>query len=356
MVAARYINKELVLVFLVTLLVLLIVAVGGRFIGYLQDAAAGKYAAEGLFTIMRLRIPGFLQLLLPFAFYIAVLLTFGRLYADQEMAVLHTGGASPVRLLRWIALPVVVLTSVVAYLTLEVTPTSNALLQSFILEQRTRAEFETVTPGVFSLFDRGRRVTYAERISPDRQTLHNVFISEFPPDEPVVTVWAERGNQYVDEQTGSRFLVLEKGHRYHGTIGSKDYRVIEFERLGQRIVVEPARARGLTAENDATLDLIGRGDAKAAAELHWRIGLPIFCVVSVLVAVGIARVKPRQGRFAKVVPGMLLLLGYFFALIGNQNALLEANWPPLLGLWIVHLAFLAIGVGLLVNVGKPVKA
>ena len=129
MVAARYINKELVLVFLVTLLVLLIVAVGGRFIGYLQDAAAGKYAAEGLFTIMRLRIPGFLQLLLPFAFYIAVLLTFGRLYADQEMAVLHTGGASPVRLLRWIALPVVVLASVVAYLTLEVTPTSNALLQ-----------------------------------------------------------------------------------------------------------------------------------------------------------------------------------------------------------------------------------
>ncbi len=53
---------------------------------------------------------------------------------------------------------------------------------------------------------------------------------------------------------------------------------------------------------------------------------------------------------------MLLLLVYFFALIGNQNALLEANWPPVLGLWIVHLAFLAIGVGLLVNVGKPVKA
>ena len=356
MVAARYINKELGLVFLVTLVVLLIVAVGGRFIGYLQDAAVGKYAADGLVTIMRLRIPGFLQLLLPFSFYIAVLLTFGRLYADQEMAVLHSGGASPMKTLGWIALPVALLTAAVAYLSLEVTPRNNLELQAFILEQRTRAEFETVTPGVFNVLSRGRRVSYAEEISPDRQTLINVFMSEFPPDEPVVTVWAERGNQYVDEQTGSRFLVLENGKRYLGTIGSKDYRVIEFETLGQRIVVEEVKARGVTAENDLTADLIGRDDPKAVAEMHWRIGLPIFCVVSVLIAVGIAKVKPRQGRFAKVVPGMVFVLAYFFALIGNQNALLEASWPPVLGMWPIHLTFLSIGCYLLFRVGKPVSA
>ncbi len=356
MVAARYINKELALVFLVTLLVLLIVAVGGRFVGYLQDAATGKYAAEGLLTLMRLRISGFLQLLLPFAFYISVLLTFGRLYADHEMAVLLAGGASPGRLLRWIALPVVILASSVAYLALEVTPSNNAKLQAFILEQRTRAEFETVTPGVFNILNRGKRVTYAERISDDRQTLTNVFISEYAPDEPVVTVWAERGNQYVDEQTGSRFLVLEDGTRYLGTIGSKDYRVIEFERLGQRLIVEAVVTRGPEADAVPTVELLGRDDAEAAAEIHWRIALPIFCLVSVVVAVGIARVKPRQGRFAKVVPGMAFVLAYFFALIANQNALLEADWPPMLGMWLVHAVFLALGSFLFMRVGKPVSA
>jgi lipopolysaccharide export system permease protein len=100
-VAARYINRELVAVFLVTVLVLLLVAVGGRFIGYLQDAVAGKYAAETLITILQLRLPEFLQVILPFALYLSLLLTLSRLHAESEMVVLQTGGLGTLQLLTW---------------------------------------------------------------------------------------------------------------------------------------------------------------------------------------------------------------------------------------------------------------
>ena len=355
MVAARYINRELVLVFAVTALVLLVVAVGGRFIGYLQDAAAGKYAAEGLVDILRLRMPGFLQLLLPFAFYIAVLLTFSRLHADREMAVLKSAGAGPGYLLKCMAAPVAVLIGLTAWLSLQVTPANNAALAGFLTEQRARSAFETVNPGLFNVFDRDSRVVYAEAVSKDRRKLTNVFISEYRDKQPIVTVWAGEGRQYVDESTGSRFLVLENGRRYLGNSGSNDYRVTRFQTLSQRLAEERRPGRRIDEDALPTAELWRRADPAAAAELHWRVALPVFCLVSTLIAMGIARAKPRRGRFAQVVPGVLLLLSYYFLMLANQSALAAAVVPLWAGLWPAHLLFLAIGAALFARAGRPVS-
>ena len=64
-VASRYINRELLAIFTVTLLMLLLVAVGGRFIGYLQEAALGKFTGATVLTIMGLRLPEFIQQVAP---------------------------------------------------------------------------------------------------------------------------------------------------------------------------------------------------------------------------------------------------------------------------------------------------
>lgn len=356
MVAARYINRELILVFAVTTLVLLVVALGGRFIGYLQEAATGKYAADSLLGILVLRLPGFLQLLLPFAFYIAVLLTVGRLHADREMAVLQGAGAGLGRLFAWVATPLTLLVALTAWLALQVTPANHAALADVLLEQRMRGGFEAVNPGVFNLFDRDRRVVYTGAVSADRGTLTDVFISEYRDGQPVVTLWAENGRQYLDERTGSRFLVLENGRRYLGNGGARDYRVVRFQTLSQRLVEDRRTPRRLDADALPTTTLWARQDAAAAAELHWRLGLPVFCLVSTLMAVGIARAKPRQGRFARVVPGVCLLLGYYAVMLVNQNVLSAGMVPLSVGLWPAHLVFLVAGAVLFVRAGRPVAA
>ena len=103
-VAAKYINRELLAIFVTALLMLLLVAVGGRFIGYLQEAAMGKFTGTTVLTIMALRLPEFVQQVAPFAIYVAIVLTMGRLYAEQEMVVLQGAGASTQRLLSWISI------------------------------------------------------------------------------------------------------------------------------------------------------------------------------------------------------------------------------------------------------------
>ena len=125
--------------FFVTALVLLVIALGGRFMGYLQDAAVGKHSADALLRIIALRVPGFLQLTLPFSFYIALVLTAARLYADQEMTVLVTSGSSPSQVLSWIGVSAVVVASVVVYLSVGVTPRALDKLERFLRRNASSA-------------------------------------------------------------------------------------------------------------------------------------------------------------------------------------------------------------------------
>ena len=57
--------------------------------------------------------------------------------------------------------------------------------------------------------------------------------------------------------------------------------------------------------------LIGLDSPSAKSELHWRITLILAVPLMALIAVPLSRVNPRQGRFAKILPALLLYLIYF---------------------------------------------
>ena len=68
--------------------VLLLIIITGRFVKYLAEAASGKLAAEVLLPVMFFRLPGFLELLLPLALFIGILMAYGRLYVESEMVIM----------------------------------------------------------------------------------------------------------------------------------------------------------------------------------------------------------------------------------------------------------------------------
>jgi len=96
-----------------------------------------------------------------------------------------------------------------------------------------------------------------------------------------------------------------------------------------------------------TADLIGKDDLRARAELQWRLSLPLLVFIVTLMAVPLSRVNPRQGRFLKLIPAILLYMAYLTILIAVRGALEKGKISPALGLWWVHLLFLLIGLGLM---------
>ena len=61
--------------------VLLMILMSGRLIRQLASAAAGEVSLEIVFFTLLLRLPSFLEMILPLALFISILLTYGRLYA-----------------------------------------------------------------------------------------------------------------------------------------------------------------------------------------------------------------------------------------------------------------------------------
>ena len=100
-------------------------------------------------------------------------------------------------------------------------------------------------------------------------------------------------------------------------------------------------------ESLPTLQLLGSDDPVEQALLHWRISLVVLVPVVALLAIPLAQVNPRQGRFLKLFPAILLYVSYIGLLIVGRKAMENGQVPNWLGLWWVHLIYFAIGWTLL---------
>ena len=162
---SRYINRELLSVFLLTFVVFVVVAASGRFSFYLQRVIEGRFAPDVLFTVVGLKLPEYCQFLLPVSFFIAMMLTIGRLQSDNEYVVLQYAGMTPRRLLTGLAAPMLVITLLVGVLAMVVTPMASRTLSELILEQDRQGQFLNVFPGVFSASADDSTVLYAHDTS-----------------------------------------------------------------------------------------------------------------------------------------------------------------------------------------------
>jgi lipopolysaccharide export system permease protein len=332
--------------------VLLVIIMSGRFIKYLAQAAQGILDPSVLFLIMGFRLPGFLQLILPLGLFLGFLLAYGRLYLDSEMTVLSATGMSQQRLFLYSLAPATVVALLVAWLSMGLAPQGVTQVARILNQQEALTEFDTLVPGRFQSMRNGSRVTYTRDLSEDRTELGGIFISDKrvsragDKDRGISVLVAESGRQEV-QPDGSRYLILENGYRYDGNPGQADYRVIQYDTYGV-LLPKPSVAADIS-EREAipTSQLIGSEDSRLQSELQWRLSLPLLVFIITLMAVPLSRVNPRQGRFLKLLPAILLYMTYLGLLVAARSALDKGRIPPYLGLWGVHLLFLLIGLALL---------
>lgn len=352
MIVFRYLSREVLVTLSAVSAVLLVIIMSGRFIKYLAQAASGALDPGVLFLIMGFRLPGFLQLILPLGLFLGILLAYGRLYLESEMTVLAATGMSQQRLLAITLAPAALVALLVAWLSFSLAPQGAAQFSVLINKQDSLTEFDTLVPGRFQSLRDGTRVTYTQELSEDRTQLGSIFISERRlasdkgKDSGITVLVAEKGRQEV-RPDGSRFLVLENGYRYDGNPGEANYRAIQYDTYGA-LLPKPEISAEVT-ERDAipTSELFGNDTPRYQAELHWRLSLPILVFIVTLMAVPLSRVNPRQGRYLKLLPAILLYMAYLTILIAVRGALEKGKLPMALGMWWVHALFLLIGLGLL---------
>ncbi|TDT43056.1 lipopolysaccharide export system permease protein [Halospina denitrificans] len=344
----RYLGRQVLTTMLAVALVLLLVFMSGRFLQYLAAAARGEFAAGVLFIIMGYRLPEFLELILPLSFFLAILLTYGRMYQESEMTVLTACGVSERQVLFLTLGPGLLVTAVVASMSLWLTPAGVQQVDRIFTEQASKTGFEMLAPGRFQSIGSDERVVYTEALSRNKQELENVFIAHGSEGSGRMSLMmADRGTQVIDEQAEGRFLVLHQGARFEGRPGQADFDVTTFESYGTRIETPPDARPRQSKEAVGTGQLLDSEKAEQRAMLHWRVALPVLVPVITLLAVPLSRVNPRQGRFFHLLPAMVIYISYLGLLIVGRDAIASASIPGWLGLWWVHGGYLLLAVVLL---------
>jgi lipopolysaccharide export system permease protein len=264
-------------------------------------------------NIVRLLVyimPAFLEVTVPMAMLLAILVAFGRLSADSEMVALRSSGLSLYQLVPPVAIFVVLATIATAALSLYARPWGNRSLKKALFDiARTRAS-AGIKPQVFN-DDFPGLVIYTERVDATTDRLHHVLIADERDGTQRNTIFAADGLMLSDPEAQVVTLRLRDGfiHTSDGREGT-EYRT-QFEIYDVNLDLRQMLAGSKERERDPkelTLGQLRRAmAAKRAAhqsfapeliEFHRKFSIPFACIVFGLVAVplGVQPVRAARAR------------------------------------------------------------
>jgi len=346
----RYLLREVAQTSVAVTGVLLVVLVTNQLAKVLAQAAQSDFPGGVVLTLIGLTTLQQLTLLVPIGLFLGIVLALGRLYHESEMTAMAACGVGPLSIYRPITAFTVVVVALLAILSFRVVPEAGERAQQIRVAAMRAAQFGALEPGRFRTFAGGDAVFYAEKVEANGQ-LRGVFVQR-RVDERLEIAVAERAEQRGAGQAEQLF-VLHNGRRYEGEPGDLEWRVVEFAEHGIPVRMPEYSTRKERRELKPTSALLGSDTGPDRAELAWRIAVPLMAAVLMVLAVPLAKLRPRQGRFARV--GFAVLAYFIYSnLVAAVKVWIEKDSPGgAFGLWWVHLLPLVVAAWLLWRDERP---
>lgn len=351
MIIRRYLVQQVLTTTVVVVSLLTLVMMGGRLIKYFGVAAQGRLDASILFSIIGYRLPEFLTLILPLGFFIGLMLVFGRLYVEHEMAVFNASGISRGRLTK-LLMPMTLVFFIFQMLLMTwASPWGIRQFEALIANQAVRSGFDLVRPKEF--VSSGIYTIYAGSLSEDRKNLKDIFFYQRAeqPERPDILIVAKEATRVELKDDHASVVDLVQGRRYEIYHDKPQYTQAEFQQY--RLRLENKNKEIQSAEVEAfTLSQLWqkRHEAVVRSELGWRIFVPFVMWIALFLAIALSEVSPRQGRYYKLFPAILLFASLVVALMAVKTRIGKEQ----IGVW-GYPTVLAIYAGIALWFSRPLR-
>ncbi|MGE0115039.1 MAG: LPS export ABC transporter permease LptF [Steroidobacteraceae bacterium] len=333
-IVERYIFREVLQAWVGVTLVLLIILLSNQLATVLSRAASGGFSGSVVLILLWLTSLEQLVVLVPIGLFLAIMLALGRLYHESELTAMQACGLGNRALLRPILILAVLAAALLAWLAFQVVPQSAQQAMDIRSQALREARFARLEPGKFRSFGgNSDMVFYAESVD-DQEVLHNIYAERAVGQK--LEIWTARRavQRGIGEQ--QQTFVLYDGERYEGIPGSNEFRIIEFAEGGIPISLPEVGGYASRRDMQPTLKLLGSADAQDRAELQRRLSTPLMALVLAVLAVPLSRLRPRQGRYARVGYFILVYLFYSGLLVVAGDIMVRGKIPQWLGMWWVH--------------------
>lgn len=354
MIIVRYLIRETLKSQFAIFFVLFLVFLSQRFIRVLAEASDGDIPARMILSIVSLNMPAMGLLMLPLSLYIGILLTFGRLYAESEITVMNATGIGNKFLIRAALYLALITSGAAAFNAFWLAPWSQDKEAELMEQLAAENSVDLLQKGQFQRTPDGSSVVFIENI--ENKKLHNVFVAQLAPKDSILpSVMFSNSGDVKELSDGRQMITMYDGIRYEGVPTRVDYMITKFDEYEGLIGQREVKPKGRDWEALPTSNLLSNPDRRAKAELQWRISLVICIPLLTMLVVPLSAVNPRQGRFAKMGPAILIYLAYFMAISATKSAIEDGSLATVIGMWPINAALLLAAISVNIMDSVPVR-
>lgn len=344
-IVEKYITRELLLPFFVATAILIGLFVSFSIARFLTGAVTETLGTAAMFKLVGLKTIIALEVLVPIAFYVAVIHGLSRMNRDQEINVLRSVGYSDSRItytVCLVALPIAVLSG-----TLSIYARPWAYAESYIMDAQAEAELNTnrFQPGRFYGSEKSGRVILVRGKDDAEKRMEGIFhYMKTATDSEIIV--AREGYQRQPTLEQPPRIELFDGQIYRlGHTGVKDS-TIRFEKM--TYFNEGDQVLNYRRKAASTRSLWDTEQPREIAELQWRLSRPVATILLALIAVSFTRAAPRKDKTDRTFLAAALLFAIYYNLSGLAKTWVEQGVVAAIpGVWWLYgLLFIIVGLRL----------
>jgi lipopolysaccharide export system permease protein len=347
----RYLISEVLPPFLLGLLAFTFILLIGRLLKLIELVISRGVPLTQVGKLLALIMPTFLEMTVPMAFLLAILLGLGRMANDQELLAMKASGVSPLQIL-W---PIAGLSLMVSILTLITTlyarPTANSALKKELYNIAKSRVGTALKEKVFN-DDFPKILIYVEEIIPPGNTAQGILIVDKRDRVREDIILGKVARITTDDESNTLSLRLFDGSIYEREKTREGFSQTRFNiydfKLDLDELVGPMRQREAGPKELSLAELRksieekqrrGSNSIPERMELHQRIAFGFIPLVFGVLGVALA-LLPRTSRAGRSWGFMLCLfwLLVYYVLLSFGKALGDkGHLQPIPALWLPNL-------------------
>jgi lipopolysaccharide export system permease protein len=207
MILKRYILKEHISPFLISLLVVTFVLLIDRIIDLLNLIIEKQLPAGIVLEVFALSLPYMLALSIPMAILVATILAFGRMSVDREIIAIKSSGVNIYRMLHLLIIAAIFLTGVMVYFNHWFLPNTNHKLKNLMLKIAYYKPMTIIEAGEYN-----NLLDYTVWCAENTETeLLDVLIYDRSESRFPRTIYAKSGQVIQMNNGNSMRIILKEG-------------------------------------------------------------------------------------------------------------------------------------------------
>jgi len=334
MIIHRYLIREILKPLLVVLSILVILFTSYGAESFLSDAVNALLPTNMIVQLVGLRTLIALDVLIPIALYLSVVLAFGRMWSDSEFAAMFALGFGPARVMGVVVAFSSCVALVVGGLSLFARPWAYEHRHELADLAAASLNTNDMEAGTFYSDSPGHRVIFIERRAGRAAPGQDVFVQlNFGGSTRII--YARSAQEVPDAGLDGSELRFTDAHVYD--IGRAEHGsdlVLNVKDLVLRIPNPEIRPPGYSSNAASTAHLASSDSAADIAEFQWRLSTSWSTLLLAMLAVPLSRSTPRQHKHGKLGAAILLYVGYYFLYDSTVTWVRNGGLPAFPGVWL----------------------